>query len=180
MGTTTFPSDALPPILDATCGSRMIHFDKNCPDILYCDNREVDGEAIWKGGNHGRPYVRKLDVNPDMIVDFTNMPFPDDSFYVVVFDPPHLHHIGETAWMAKKYGSLKGNWKQMLKDGFDECMRVLKPGGTLIFKWSEVQIPVGTIWKAIGRTPLFGTRCGKSMKTIWAVFWKPAKEENKE
>lgn len=41
--------EQLPPILDATCGSRMIHFDKDCPDVLYCDNREVDGEAIWKG-----------------------------------------------------------------------------------------------------------------------------------
>ena len=38
---------SFPPILDATCGSRMIHFDKDCPDVLYMDNREVDGEAIW-------------------------------------------------------------------------------------------------------------------------------------
>lgn len=170
-------SGELPPILDATCGSRMIHFDKDCPDVLYCDNRELDGEAIWKGcGSSGKPSVRHLNVKPDMIVDFTDMPFPDDSFWIVVFDPPHLHHIGETAWMAKKYGSLRGNWCRMLRDGFRECMRVLRPGGTLVFKWSEVQIPVGRIWKAIGKKPLFGTRCGKSAKTIWAVFWKKPKE----
>lgn len=167
----------LPPILDATCGSRMIHFDPNCQDVLFCDRRECDGEAIWKGGN-GRPSVRHLNIHPDVIADFTAMPFPDESFFLIVFDPPHLKHIGETAWMAKKYGVLTGNWKQMLHDGFRECMRVLKPGGTLIFKWSEVQIPVGEIWRAIGARPIFGTRCGKSAKTIWATFWKPLDKED--
>lgn len=171
------PPPPLPPILDATCGSRMIHFDKNCPDVLFCDNRECDGEAIWKGGSHGRPSVRHLDVHPDRIVDFTSMPFPDESFWLVVFDPPHLNHCGENAWLGKKYGILKGAWREMLRDGFRECWRVLRPGGTLIFKWSEVQIPVGEIWNAIGRRPIFGTRCGKSAKTIWATFWKPANEE---
>lgn len=169
---------SLPPILDATCGSRMIHFDPECPDVLFCDKRECDGEAIWKGVSHGRPSVRHLDIHPDMIMDFASMPFPDASFWLVVFDPPHLNHIGENAWMAKKYGVLKGSWKAMLRDGFRECMRVLRPGGTLIFKWSEVQIPVGEIWRAIGDRPIFGTRCGKKAKTIWATFWKPlAKEE---
>ncbi len=165
--------DAYPPILDATCGSRMIHFDKDCPDVIFCDNRECDGTEIWKGNSRSGFSVRHLNIHPDIVADFTAMPFPDATFYLVVFDPPHLKHIGENAWMAKKYGVLKGNWKQMLRDGFVECMRVLKPGGSLIFKWSEVQIPVGEIWKAIGTMPIFGTRCGKSAKTIWATFFKP-------
>ena len=33
------------PILDATCGSRMIHFDKNCPDVLFMDVAKVLGCA---------------------------------------------------------------------------------------------------------------------------------------
>lgn len=31
-------------ILDATCGSRSIWFDKNNPDTLYVDRRECDRE----------------------------------------------------------------------------------------------------------------------------------------
>ena len=36
-------------------------------------------------------------------------------------------------YMAKKYGKLDKSWKETIKSGFDECMRVLKPYGTLIF-----------------------------------------------
>lgn len=69
--------------------------------------------------------------------------------------------------MVKKYGKLnKDTWKRMLHDGFSECMRVLKPYGTLIFKWNETQIPVKDVITAIGAEPLYGNRSGKQGKHI--------------
>lgn len=59
---------------------------------------------------------------------------------MVVFDPPHLKTLGETSWMAKKYGKLPKDWQSLIHDGFTECMRVLKPNGTLVFKWNESEI----------------------------------------
>ena len=162
------------PILDATCGSRMIWFQKDCPHAVFMDNREVDNQVIWTG----KDKTRTLTVKPDVIADFTNMPFEDESFHLVVFDPPHFNNVGENSWLAAKYGKLVDNWPDMIRDGFNECMRVLKTHGVLIFKWSEYQIPVRKIWKAIGQTPLFGTRCGKAAKTIWATFMKLGKEES--
>ena len=160
----------LPPILDATCGSRMIWFDKNNPNALFMDCREEDNVLIWKSKkNDDAAY---LNVHPDVIADFTAMPFPDESFYLVVFDPPHLDHVGETAWLCRKYGKLNPGWEQMIHDGFAECMRVLKPYGTLIFKWSDIQIPVRKVIEAIGQTPLFGNRSGKADKKIWMTFMK--------
>lgn len=161
------------PILDATCGSRMMWFDKNCPHVLYCDKRRIDGEAIWTGNGKNGISIRHLNIRPDRIVDFTAMPFPDETFSLVVFDPPHLKHGGDKAWLVRKYGKLDKGWPSMLRDGFRECMRVLKPNGTLIFKWCEIQIPVGKVWDAIGARPLFGTRSGKRAGTIWATFFKP-------
>lgn len=157
-------------ILDATCGSRMMWFDKNYPDCLFMDNRDEDGTMIWKSTKNNS--VRRLNVHPDLIADFTNMPFKDETFYLVVFDPPHLLHIGENAWLKKKYGKLPSDWQKMIHDGFVECMRVLKTSGTLVFKWNETDIPTREVIKAIGRVPLFGQRSGKAAKTHWMIFMK--------
>ena len=157
-------------ILDATCGSRTIWFQKHCPMAVYMDCREEHGTAIWKSTKNDS--IRTIDVEPDIVADFTAMPFPDCSFELVVFDPPHLLKVGETAWLKKKYGKLPTNWQALIHDGFWECMRVLKPYGTLIFKWSEIDIPTHDVIKAIGTVPLFGHRSGKSMGTHWMCFMK--------
>lgn len=157
-------------ILDVTCGSRTMWFNKNHPNVLYCDKREEYATAIWKSGDGCSE--RKLDVHPDVIADFTDLPFPDNTYSLVVFDPPHLTKVSETAWLCKKYGKLGENWPQMLHDGFAECMRVLKPDGVLIFKWSEYDIPAAEVWEAIGQKPLFGHHSGKNSKTFWACFMK--------
>lgn len=161
-------------ILDATCGSRTIWFDKHHPAVLYCDNRTLDKKAIWKSTKNASE--RTCTVAPDVVCDFTNMPFEDESFSLVIFDPPHLLRVGDSAWLAAKYGKLGENWRQMLHDGFRECMRVLKPDGVLIFKWSEYDIPAGEVWEAIGQKPLFGHRSGKQSKTFWGCFMKFAEE----
>lgn len=108
-------------ILDACCGSRMFWFNKNNPDVLFMDNRRETLTA------KDRDKVRTIEVNPDIVADFTDMPFEDNTFQMVVFDPPHLKSLGKNSWMAKKYGRLDEGWQSMIAKGFDECMRVLKP-----------------------------------------------------
>ena len=149
-------------ILDACCGSRMFWFDKENPNVLFQDIR--DNEYILCDG-------RKLDIHPDKIGDFTKMDYPDNTFQMVVFDPPHLDNANETSYMAQKYGTLRRVfWKEDIKKGFDECMRVLKEHGTLIFKWNESRIPVSRIISVIGKQPLFGHRT--AAKTVWLCFMK--------
>ena len=147
-------------ILDACCGSRMFWFDKHHPDVLYMDNRQVS-DILCDG--------RKLEVSPDLVADFRNMPFDDNTFYLVVFDPPHLLKVGAKSWLAKKYGTLGEDWQNDIAQGFSECMRVLKPNGTLIFKWNEDQVKLSEVIKVIGQEPLFGN---KRNKTHWLVFMK--------
>ena len=156
-------------ILDATCGSRSIWFNKNHPAAVYCDKREEEFELAF---GKARTSVRKIVVNPDIVCDFTDLPFEDSTFSLVIFDPPHLIRAKETAWLVKKYGKLDDNWKQMIHDGFCECMRVLKADGVLVFKWSEHDIPSADVWKAIGQKPLFGHHSGKKSTTFWGCFMK--------
>lgn len=160
-------------ILDVTCGSRTIWFNKNHPVAVYCDKRKTKECGIWRSA--GRDSQRTCVVEPDIQCDFTNLPFEDNSFSLVVFDPPHLTRAKETSWLVKKYGLLDDNWPKMLHDGFCECMRVLKLDGVLIFKWSEHDIPAQRVWDAIGQKPLFGHHSGKNMKTFWGCFMKGVK-----
>ena len=157
-------------ILDVTCGNRSIWFDKNNPLTLYCDIRQVTFTELWK--NSTCNFV----VAPDLMCDFTCLPFPDNHFSLVVFDPPHLIRAKDTSWLVKKYGKLDDNWSQMLHDGFQECMRVLKPDGVLVFKWSEYDIPAQAVWRAIGTTPLFGHHSGKKSRTFWGCFMKASND----
>ena len=119
---------------------------------------------------------RELIIAPDVQGDFTNLQFPARTFALVVFDPPHLTGNGSSGWLAKKYGKLGVDWKAELRQGFSECFRVLRPDGTLIFKWSEEKIPVSQILALTPVKPLFGNRCGKSAKTHWIVFMKRPNE----
>lgn len=165
-------------ILDVTCGSRTIWFDKNHPAAIYCDTRDEEYTGVWKSTNQDSE--RTCIVHPDVVCDFTALPFQDNSFSLVVFDPPHLLRVGENAWMRKKYGKLGENWREMLHDGFHECMRVLKPDGVLIFKWAETQIPAADVWAAIGERPLFGHHSGKKSQTFWGCFMKFGGDNNAE
>ena len=147
-------------ILDPCCGSRMWHFNKNNPNVLFMDNRKLDTE-LYDG--------RKLVISPDICSDFTKMPFDNESFYLIVFDPPHLKYVGDTSFLAQKYGKLPKDWKPLISDGFNECWRVLKKNGTIVFKWNEEQISTSEVLKVISKKPLVGQRRGK---TIFLIFFK--------
>ena len=151
-------------ILDACCGPRMFWFDKKNPHALFVDIRSEKFVACDG---------RKIEVRPDLIADFRKLPFPDHSFKLVVFDPPHDLYAGLNSFTYQKYGKLdKDTWKQDLKTGFDECMRVLDEFGIMIFKWNELRIKVSEIVKIFGTEPLIGHKSGKASNTHWMAFMK--------
>ena len=154
----------VPPVLDPASGSRMFYFDKADQRVLFGDIRS-EQHVLCDG--------RALDVNPDALMDFRDLPFEDSTFSVVIFDPPHLVRAGPQSWQAAKYGRLdRDTWRDDLRAGFAECFRVLRPEGVLIFKWNETQIPVSQILALTDQKPLVGHRVGKQMKTHWITFIK--------
>lgn len=157
-------------VLDACCGSRMFWFDRKDPRAVFVDKRR---EAHTLRDMSSAGGSRELVIDPDIVADFTALPFRDNSFAVVIFDPPHFARNGRKGWMAKKYGTLEGDWRAELRKGFAECFRVLKPEGTLIFKWNEDEVPVAQIMALTPERPLIGNRCGKTSKSHWLVYLKP-------
>lgn len=151
-------------ILDVCCGSRMFWFNKRDTRAVFSDIR-AEEHTLCDG--------RRLVISPDLIADFRALPFNSESFSVVVFDPPHLERVGESAWMGKKYGRLnRKTWPSDIRAGFREAFRVLRPHGVLIFKWNETQISVSKILSLTDAKPVIGQRTGKSDKTHWIIFIK--------
>ena len=148
----------------------MFHFDKENPNVLFGDIRN-ESLNFYKD--------RVLDVRPDLQIDFRSMPFEDETFHLVVFDPPHLVRAGPKSYMAMKYGKLSDSWRDDMRKGFTECFRVLKTNGTLIFKWNEYQVPLKEILALTEHKPVVGHKSGKHSKTHWLTFFKYRKEGNK-
>lgn len=157
-----------PMVLDPASGGRMMYFDKQDPHVLFGDIRDESWE-LCDG--------RRFDVHPDRLMDYRHLPFPDGSYRLVVFDPPHLERGGDKSYMVKKYGRLSADWREGLEQGFSECFRVLEIGGVLIFKWNETQIPVREILACTNRKPLFGNRQPKQTGTHWIVWVKEASHD---
>ncbi len=155
----------MPPVLDACCGSRMMWFAKADKRAIFVDQRR---ETCIADTRQGR---REIVVEPDMIADFRALPFADNTFSLVVFDPPHTF-AGQNSWTRKKYGALATGWREDIRQGFAECFRVLRPLGTLIFKWAEIRVPVSSVLALTPAQPLFGQRCGATARTHWIVFMK--------
>lgn len=148
-------------ILDACCGPRGWWHNKKHPLAIYTDIRKGEYE-LCPG--------RTIQVDPDTVADFRQLPFSDSTFAQVYFDPPHLKHAGTSSRLAKRYGTLNpATWQEDIARGFAECWRVLAPCGTLVFKWSDVQLPLSRVLTLLDHEP---TITHTANKTHFCIFFK--------
>ncbi len=152
-------------VLDPASSVRSFYFDKQDDRVLFGDIRENEKHLLTNG--------QAIHIKPDQVMDFRAIPYPDESFQAVIFDPPHRVKLTAESDFIKKYGALeKDTWEEDLTQGFKECFRVLKTNGTLIFKWSEVSIKLRDILALTDQKPLLGHPSGKKMTTHWVLFIK--------
>lgn len=162
-----------PRVLDPCCGSRMMWLDRQHPDAIFGDQRS---ETITvRDRSHGKADgTRTLQISPDVQLDFRALPYADQTFALVAFDPPHLERAGPRSWLGAKYGKLGPDWRDDLRAGFAECFRVLRRDGVLVFKWNETQVKVREVLALTPVQPLFGQVSGRKGFTHWLVFMRPA------
>ena len=159
-------------VLDPACGGRMMWFDRAHEDVVFGDARSET--VTMTDRSHGKQDgQRVLRIEPDVVLDFRALPYPEASFSLVVFDPPHVVRAGPRSWLAAKYGKLGADWREDVRKGLAECLRVLTPDGVLIFKWNETQVKLGDVIELAPIAPLFGHRSGRGGLTHWLVFMKP-------
>lgn len=68
-------------ILDACCGGKMFWYEKDLDFVTFQDVRV--GIKEYSGG-------RKIRIEPNHIGNVTDMDFGDETFDLVIFDPPHM------------------------------------------------------------------------------------------
>ncbi len=163
-----------PPVLDACCGPRQMWFDPRDERCLFVDKRRET--HVIDTGTPGTIGRKAQVIDPDILADFTDLPFPSATFSLVVMDPPHLRRLEARGVLTKKYGVLIPGWEEMLRAGFAECFRVLRPNGVFIFKWCETEIAIDRVLALTDQRPLFGHRSGAKAKTHWVTFLKPNTE----
>ena len=159
-------------ILDPTCSVKGIWFNKNTPGVISGDIRVEDIQRYRPKRNTFEGIV----IHPDVQMDYIAMPFVNDYFDMVVWDPPFYHSMATNSWITEKYGRLIGDWETNLMAGFSECFRVLRDEGTLIMKWNtsdkyKGSISLKKLLSLAPRKPLFGHR-GNNTGTHWLCFIK--------
>lgn len=170
--TNNMEDSKLKRVLDPCCGSRMMWFDRQNPDVVFGDRR-TETLTVTDNSRGNASGLRTIRIEPDTTLDFRALPYPDGSFKLVAFDPPHLVQAGPRSWLAAKYGKLSDNWRDDLRQGFSECFRVLDGDGVLVFKWNETQVKLSEVLALTPHEPLFGNTSGKRAGTHWLVFMKP-------
>ena len=111
-------------------------------------------------------------VQPDVIGDYRNMDFEDESFRLVVWDIPHKLKP-DKGLITMKYGALGETWREDITKGFKEIWRVLKDEGVLVFKYADLDISVKEMLSLFDVQPLFGTVTKKGVNnTYWFCFMK--------
>ena len=107
----------------------------------------VNKGRIWVGSS--RP-VTGMDIDPrhkpDVVGDCTAMPFKDESFDVVVYDPPHIPNQGKDKikdfttrfGLGEKSSSANGyNFSHLYPPFMAEAYRVLRAEGILLCKITD-------------------------------------------
>lgn len=160
-------------VLDATAGGKHIWHEQMKDDehVVYSDLRHLP-----EGSNEHRT---NWSVEPDVLADTRELPFKDSTFDLVCFDPPHRVNDGGmtqlTGILLQKYGALRAEtWQLDLRESFAELWRVLRPGGTLTFKWADETKDHSEVFGQIEQTPLYGVTTTKhsNVTSRWWVFYK--------
>jgi len=118
---------------------------------LYLQNEDKIADITYgKGAFWRKVDLSQYDFHPSDLItcpktryDFRKLPYADNSFDVVVFDPPYAHNPGKMIVddNYKNAKTTKGLYHndilELYREGMQESYRILKPNGTLWVKGQD-------------------------------------------
>lgn len=163
------------------------------PDVL---DATYNTGKMWKGLDY---MVTGLDIDPTMDCltgDFAAMPFADDTFDVVAFDPPHLPNANATNDRTTGHADVYGvrvqsedrvgdHINSVFVPFLTEAHRVLRPNGIVIakladlvhnhrYQWQHVDFIVAA--RSVGMTPCdLVVKCDPAAGNLISSKWRNVK-----
>ena len=127
------------PVLDATAGNRHMWGKNKYPEgVIFMDKE---------------PNLR---IPPDIVAEWDSIPFPDDYFHCVIFDPPHI--FSETSQFNKNpkaspHGANKiPGWYGAFKSKRDAVVQIhgaqkefARVAPRMCFKWNEASMKLHSV-----------------------------------
>lgn len=139
---------AAKPVLAATAWPTNAHLIEDCARLGYLREEWFTLDPTYGRGKwwtRWRPNVLLAhDIDPAKAphgaFDFRDLPYTDNTFSVVAFDPPYKLN-GTPTGADEPYGvhvvATRDERHRLILDGVTECSRVLKPGGMLLVKCQD-------------------------------------------
>jgi len=155
-------------ILDSTCGYKIMWRSAKNPYRLYCKIPDVFID------------IRK-EVKPTMLADLKHLPFKNNIFELIFFDPPHTQ-LGKNSIMLNHYGTLTTSQFNLLviyaNSEFDRC---LKENGKVIVKLCDRNNRINMLNRSFKNFRLIKTQLSleskdKYYKTYWFEYKKMLRE----
>ena len=127
------------PVLDATAGNRHMWGRNKHPDGVIFLDKETN-----------------LRIKPDVIATWDQIPYPDDYFHCIIFDPPHV--FSETSMynkdpQARPNGAKKiPGWYGAFKDKREAIIQIhgaqkefARLAPRMCFKWNDASLSIDRI-----------------------------------
>lgn len=137
-------SSAIPSVVTGNNSDLM----RACADLYLSPSDQIAdvtyGKGVlWRKCPELNVTGSDLTTVPERPYDFRNLPYEDNSFDVVVLDPPYIHsgkgkHITEKNYRGStiKGLSISDIWK-LYEQGMAEACRIVRPGGRILVKTQD-------------------------------------------
>ncbi len=121
-------------LLDATAGNRMLWKNKHPPLTIFMDSQI------------------ELRIPPDIFGAWEHLPFRDNAFSCVLFDPPHKFNRSSGKWMDPKgsYFGMEIRRQKLCSGIYKGTREFLRVANRLCFKWNDGEI---SLWRILSLFP---------------------------
>lgn len=154
------------PVLDATAGNRMMWGNRKTPTNVVFMDKEIG-----------------LRIPPDIFAVWEKLPFRDNVFFNVIYDPPHMRHGKNSRYRDPKGATSHGTWwgivenkKQLLKSMLLAQIEFARVSDRLHLKWNETHYDLFVVlkcfvdWVFVRKWEYKSQRRTGKSKTWWIAF----------